>query len=115
LLLLVLLLLLGPWTTATLLLLLAVVASLRRLALASLLLLWPRSSISVLVVLGGSKRLFLWRWSGVFDRAGHLLAVVGRRALLVPRRGVLDLLRRDEVVGRHGAVLVLVAGSSRRR
>jgi hypothetical protein len=114
LLLLILLLWLGSWTTATLLLLLllAVVAGLRGLALASLLL-RPRSPVSVLIVLGRRECPFLWR-SGEFGGTGHLLAVVGR-ALLGPRRGVLELLRCDEVVGRHGAVLVLVAGSGRRR
>ena len=115
-----LLLLVGPWTTTTLLLLLLLLAVVARLScLASLLLwlLWSGSSVGVLVMLGRGERLFLGR-SGVFDRAGHLLAVVGRALLvlvLVLRRHVLDLLRRDDMPGCHGAVLVLVAGSGRRR
>ena len=113
---LLLLLLVGPWTTTTLLLLLlAVVARLSCLASLLLWLLWSGSSVGVLVMLGRGERLFLGR-SGVFDRAGHLLAVVGRALLvLVPRRQVLDLVRWDDVPGCHGAILVLIAGSGRRR
>lgn len=112
LLLVLLLLLLGSWTTATLLLL-VVVAGLCGLASLLLRLLRSGSPVGVLVVLGRRESLFLRR-SGVFDGARDVFAVVGR-ALLVPRWRILDLLRRSEVVGRHGAVLVLVAGSGGRR
>ena len=102
--------------TETLLLLLGVVAGLRcRASLLLLLqrLLRPGSPVGVLVVLGRSECLFLWR-SRIFDRAGDLLAVV-RHTLLGLRRRVLNLLRRNEVVRSHGAVLVLVAGRRGRR